>query len=111
MSPFFAGVHYIAQLPRETDPEVRIDLLVPSDEPETSAVQAPEEGIVLGRPDVSIFPLDLLVIAKFQSNREKDRADVDEMYERGLFDPVKVQRIIKHFDPRLAFRFSRKYRK
>lgn len=105
----FHGVHYVATLPRERDPDARIDLLVPSDEPEVSAVLAPDEATILGRDAVSIFPLNLLVIAKFQSERDKDHGDVDEMYERGLFNPEEVRRIIEHFDLELAERFHKEY--
>jgi hypothetical protein len=88
---------------------VRIDLLFPSDDPEWSAVQFPETGIIAGL-NVEVFPVALLVASKFQSDREEDHADVKVMYERGLFDPAAVAEIFRNMDSDdLAEEFLVKY--
>jgi hypothetical protein len=109
VAPLFGGVHYVAQFPDENDPEIRIDLLVPADDPDLSAIEVPDASQIAGRP-VEIWPLELLVVSKFQSTREKDHEDVDAMSERGLFDPKAVHRILLHMDePALARKFWREY--
>ena len=109
VTPLFSGIHYIAQLPNQEDPEVRIDLLVPADDPDLSAVEVPDSTTIANRA-AEVWPIDLLVIAKFRSTRDKDHADVDEMYDRGLFDPESVRSIMIHMDEKaLARRFWKKY--
>jgi hypothetical protein len=89
--------------------DVRIDLLFPSDDPEWSAVQFPETSNI-GGIRAEVFPVVLLVAAKFQSDREEDHADVQAMYERGLFDPKAVAEIFQKMnDEDLASDFARKY--
>lgn len=106
--PVFSGVHYIAFDPKHKTPEVRIDLLLPAEDPELSAVEAPERGQV-GNVPVDIFPLELLVISKFLSDRENDHRDVDAMYERGLFVPADIAATLRHIDADAAVRFLRRY--
>ncbi len=109
IAPVFTGVHYIAYLPKHQNPDIRIDVLLPAEDPDVSAIMVPESGTIAERP-AEIWPLDLLVIAKFRAKRPKDRADVDEMYERGLFDPVSVRNIMLHMqEESLASSFWKKY--
>jgi hypothetical protein len=109
VAPLFAGVHYVAYLPEHNDPEIRIDLLVPAEDPDLSAVEVPDSATIAGRP-AEVWPLDLLVIAKYRSTRPEDNADVDKMFERGLFDPASVRRIMLHMgEASLAHRFWKKY--
>jgi len=107
IKPLFSGVHYEAT--HHYYPETAIDLMMPAEDPDLSAVEAPDEGVVAGR-EVAIWPISLLVIAKFRSTRDKDRADVTELWERGLFDPAHVRRIMLYMDEKaLAARFWKKY--
>jgi len=107
--PLFAGVQYEATLPG--DSSFHIDLLLPAEDPDLSAIEAPEEGEIVSRV-VDVWPVTLLVIAKFRSKREKDQADVKEMYERGMFDPAEVRTIMRHMGEKiLAHRFWLKYGK
>jgi Nucleotidyl transferase of unknown function (DUF2204) len=109
VSTLFAGVHYVARLPDEPDPNIRIDLLVPAEDPDTSAVEAPDLSMIADR-QVEIWPIELLVITKFRSTREKDNADVAEMFELGLFDSEIVRSIMLHMnETSLARRFWKKY--
>lgn len=105
----FPDFHYAARIKRHNDPEVRIDLLVPYDDPDWSAVQFPDVGAI-GGIDAELFPLVLLVASKFQSDRPSDRADVDAMYARGLFDPAEVARVLRNMDKDLAREFTKRYR-
>jgi hypothetical protein len=107
VEPVVGGIHYVASSPEHGD--VRIDLLVPADDPEWSAVQAPETGDIAG-VRAEVFPVSLLVAAKFQSTREEDHADVKAMYERGLFDPRAVVNVFRAMkDGELADEFARLY--
>ncbi len=109
VTPLFAGVHYVALLPEHNDPEKRIDLLVPAEDPDLSAVEVPDSMAIEGR-QAEVWPIDLLVIAKFRSTRIEDRADVEKMFERGLFDPESVRSIMLHMgETSLAGRFWKKY--
>ena len=106
----FTGVQYRAMLPGLTGEEdPHIDLLVPAEEPGLSAVDAPKLSKIDGY-DAAVWPISLLVVAKFDSNRDKDHADVSQMYERGMFDPVEIRAIMLLMnDKPLARRFWLKY--
>lgn len=109
VTPLFAGVHYAAFLPEHGDPEVRIDLLVPAEDPDLSAIEVPDSATIADRP-VEVWPVDLLVVAKFRSTRPEDRADVGKMFERGLFNPKSVRTIMRRMgETALAERFWKKY--
>lgn len=109
VTALFAGVHYIALWPPHNDPEIRIDLLVPAEDPDLSAIEVPDSATIADR-SVEVWPLDLLVISKFRSTREEDHADVVKMFERGLFDPKSVCTIMRHMgETALAVQFWRKY--
>ena len=109
VTPLFSGVHYIALLPKHNDPEIRIDLMVPAEDPDLSAIEVPDSATIADRA-VEVWPLDLLVIAKFRSTRSDDRSDVDRMFELGLFSPKSVRSIMLHMDEMsLARRFWKKY--
>jgi len=107
--PLFAGVHYAAYLPDNKDPEVRLDLLVPAEDPDLSAIEVPDTATIANRT-VDVWPIDLLVVAKFRSTRKEDRADVGKMFERGLFDPKSVRSIMRTIgETDVAKRFWKKY--
>jgi hypothetical protein len=109
VTALFAGVHYVALLPEHGDPEIKIDLLVPAEDPDLSAIEVPDSATIANR-NVEVWPLDLLVIAKFRSTREEDHADVAKMFERGLFDPKSVRTIMRHMgEQELAQKFWKKY--
>ncbi len=94
MAPF----HYIAYRPQHQDPEVRIDLLFPAGEPELSAIEFADRGIV-GDIELNVFPIDLLVASKFYSDRPEDGFDIKMMLNLGLFDPTAVRAVIASIDP------------
>lgn len=109
VTPLFAGVHYVALLPEHDDPEIRIDLLVPAEEPDLSAIDVPDSRAIADR-QAEVWPVDLLVVAKYRSTRQDDNADVAKMFERGLFDPASVRRVMLHMGERqLAKKFWREY--
>src|SRR5271157_3543045 len=47
VTPLFTGVHYVAYLPEHNDPEIRIDLLVPAEDPDLSAVEVPDSAVIV----------------------------------------------------------------
>jgi hypothetical protein len=100
MEPF----HYAATLPAHGDLEVRIDVLFPAGEPELSAIEHARPA-QFGPVAVRVFPLELLVAAKFYSDRLKDEADIAGMLNAGLFDPDEVERFIASIDAEGAREF------
>jgi hypothetical protein len=105
VSPVFAPHHYIATVPGETDPESRIDVLFPSTEPDLSAIEFPEKG-TLGGHALNVWPLNLVVMAKFYSDRAQDHLDIASLLERGLFDVAEVERTIRSIDEEGAKEFA-----
>jgi hypothetical protein len=101
MSPF----HYIAYRPEHADPEVRIDVLFPAGEPELSAVEFADRGMV-GDVELNVFPVDLLVASKFYSDRPEDGYDIKKMLNMGAFDPAAVEKLIASIDPEGAVDFG-----
>jgi len=108
VEPLFAGVQYVAKVPGETDPAIRIDVLVPAEEVELSAIDVPDAMTIAGRP-AEVFPLVLLIIAKYKSDRDKDHADVKEMFERGMINVPEVLTVMRRVDEELAQRFVEQY--
>ena len=104
--PIFEPNHYAAYLPRTTDPEERIDVMVPEGEPELSAIEWSETKELLGLV-AEVFPIDLLVFAKVYAMRPKDELDLAAMMARGLFDPRQVGELIRSVDPDGADEFDR----
>lgn len=98
--------HYIAMLPGVEDPDVRIDLMFPSGEPEISAIDAPETREVW-QINTPVFPITLLVLAKLvaiadaPARGSKDRTDLEELYRIGAFEPKTIRYALTHFDPAL----------
>jgi hypothetical protein len=107
VTPVFAPHHYVATIPEYAaqDPDLRVDVLVPADEPELSAIEYPVRGR-LAELDLNVFQLELLVVAKFYAGRPKDHLDFVLMLERGLFDPAKVRAILASYDPEGAASFD-----
>jgi len=95
----FRGIHYIAFFPKHADPRIRIDLLFPATEPELSAVEFPVSAKIAGF-NAEVFPLELLVVAKFLSDRPEDQRDFDVMFNLGIFEPTAARRIIKSIEPK-----------
>ena len=106
VEPLFGGVHYIAYDPAHRDPRIRIDVLVPQEQPFLSALRRPVRAEIAGR-EMNVFPLVALVAAKAQSDRPEDHGDVAAMHERGMFNPKEVARRIESYDPAEAKRFAR----
>lgn len=90
--------HYAAKLRGDPDPERRIDVLIPSGEPELSAV---EHAVTGGR--FRVFPPNLLAMAKFYALDDggdpRHAFDLLAMYRRGMFDPEAVRAMIESIDP------------
>jgi hypothetical protein len=86
VSPVFEGHHYFAWMRKHGDPEVRIDLMFPSEEIYLSGVREPKRAKI-GDVASVVLPIELVAAAKFTSDRDKDRLDFDAMLRRGLFEP------------------------
>jgi hypothetical protein len=95
--PISTPSHYAVFLRDVNDSDVRIDILVPEGDPELSAIRYAETKEFLG-VKADVFPLDLLVFAKFYVGRPKDELDIIEMLTRGLFDPAHVSDLIGSID-------------
>ena len=68
---------------RKLDPSHCLALLFPAEDPEHAATLAPESRTVSGMT-VKVFPLVLLVAAKWYSNRPEDDLDFEALLNRGL---------------------------
>lgn len=98
--------NYAAYLPNTTDPEERIDVIVPEGEPGLSAIEWSETKELFGSA-AQVFPLDLLVFAKGCALRPKDEFDLASLMARGMFDPRQVSELIRSIDPEGADEFDR----
>jgi hypothetical protein len=108
--PVMEPLHYIATLPgHRDDPEVRIAVLMPYDEPEATAIEQPCPARLVGH-DLDIFQPLLLAAAKFYANREEDDLDLAQLFGLGLVDPARVRAIIASFDPGSVQAFDAKVR-
>jgi hypothetical protein len=105
VEPLMPPMHYIAFLREHGDPTVRVDILFPADEPALSAIEYPVTTHIAGT-DVKVFPVDMLVAAKFYSDRPQDLHDIAAMLERGIFEPEEVHRLIGSIDPEGAADFA-----
>ncbi len=76
------------------EPDIRVDLLFTSIEMERDAVDFPD-GAKIHKLPAHVFPRDVLVAVKLASSREKDHSDVARMFERGLFEPKKVEAVLR----------------
>jgi hypothetical protein len=95
----FEPHHYIALFEKHQSVKIRVDILVPADEPELSAVEHPATGQIAGL-SFPVFPVELLVIAKgAYSERPEDHFDVAVMLHRGMFEPQTVVALLNHIDP------------
>jgi len=99
--PFMEPSQYHAHLPEITDPNIRIDVLIPIDEPELSAVEYGErvasEDITGG--GFTVFPIDLLVLAKFYATGRRHEIDIEGLLLRGAFNPQKPREILEVIAP------------
>ena len=92
----FEPHHYAAYLPgHHDDLEVRIDVMVPADEPDLSAIEYPErKALTKGGHEFNVVIPDLLAVMKYHSDREKDEDDFRAMYRHATFDPEQVRAIV-----------------
>ncbi len=74
----------------------RIDLLFTSDDIEVDAVTFPQM-LDVHDDTVNVFPLELLVAAKADSDREKDHDDVKRMYGLGMFEPDEIVKLLRGY--------------
>ena len=95
----FGHIHYIAFFPKDGDARIRIAMLFPAAEPDLSAVEHPSKGTI-GGIKARIFPVELLAIAKFISDRPEDNRDFTTMFNLGLFEPTTVRAILRSFESR-----------
>lgn len=93
-------------------PEIRADLLFPAGDPELSAVEFPDV-VRIGGVRVNIFPVELLVAAKFSATssndpgmRLKHESDIAQLLTREAFSPAKVEKMIRRYDREEARRFG-----
>lgn len=90
---------YIAY--REEDPrDVRIDILVPEADPDTSAIEDPDL-IDYEQIKVNVAPVYIIVLSKiyaYDAGVLKSLGDIQEMYARGMFDPDHITDHVRHMD-------------
>jgi hypothetical protein len=92
--------HFIALNPQHRDFDIRIDILIPVDEPGLSAVEHPERlSIVPGGALLNVMGGSLLAMMKFYSDRQKDLDDLRAMARYGIFDPSHVRALVASIDP------------
>lgn len=97
VSEVFDRIHYAAYPPGDVDPDVRIDVLVPYDEPDFSVADGSEPLEVDGAT-VLVATATVLALQKFCSDRDGDARDLRAMYKLGVFDPELVRLAITHID-------------
>jgi hypothetical protein len=92
--------HYIAEKPEHSDdPDARIDVMVPAGEPDITAIEWPDRrAIVSGGAKLNVVEANLLAMMKFYSDRDDDERDLKQLYERGIFEPDKVRKMIASID-------------
>lgn len=93
-------IHYTA-IPDPSRPEVRVDFLFPSAEPDVSAIMNPARAR-LGRHEMPVWPMHLIVASKLLSTRDKDAFDLGELRNRGLVDADAVVRVLQEMREREA---------
>lgn len=99
VTPIFDGLHYVAQWPDEQDPDARIDVLVPFDDPDWSAVAAPDQAEMNGLV-FQVFPAELLVLSKFYGvDNPQYLADIYKMFHRAAFNPSLARKYLAEMDP------------
>lgn len=92
--------HFIALNPQHRDFDIRIDILIPADEPGLSAVEYPERrALVPGGAPINVMSGSLLAMMKFYSDRQKDLDDLRAMARHGIFDPSHVRALVATIDP------------
>jgi hypothetical protein len=98
----FEPAHYLAFDPKHNDPRIRVDVLVPFDDPELGAIEYPQLVRIGDTPDVHVFPAELLVMSKFYTDpneRPDDRRDIHRLLREGAFEPETVRILLAGFDP------------
>lgn len=92
--------HFIALFTKHGDIDVRIDVLIPMDEPGLSAVEYPvRKALVPGGAKINIVEAKLLAMMKFYSDRQKDLNDLRAMARHGIFDAKDVRALVASIDP------------
>jgi len=97
-SAMMAPYVYIAKFPEETDPDIRIDVLVPEADPELSAIEMPVLAKILDA-ELRIFTPEMIALSKFYSERPEDHRDLQKMWELGLLDVPALRRLLSLMDP------------
>lgn len=95
--PVFEPHHYVALLPQHADPSIRIDVLVPADDPEVSAIHMAQVQ-PLGDELTPVFSPEMLVLAKFYSDQPGARDDIARMLNAGIVDRDEAVRLLSLMD-------------
>jgi hypothetical protein len=98
VSAMMAPHIYVAKFADETDPDVRIDILVPDADPELSAIEMHTIATLLGR-EVHVFTPEMIALSKFYSERPEDHRDLQKMLASGIFDLQEARRLLGLMDP------------
>lgn len=98
--------HYALFLPKYKDPELRIDLMMPYDDPERDAIGHAHQKSIRG-VRARVMDADYLAAVKAASDRPKDENDVLEMMDRGLVHITRVFDILAASWPEKAEGFAR----
>jgi hypothetical protein len=94
VTPVFEGHHYMAWFQKHGDPEVRIDLMFPSEEIYLGGVRDPKKANI-GGISSKVLPIELIAAAKFTSDRDKDKFDFDALLNRGIIEPETVAFLLR----------------
>lgn len=113
VEPILAPARYTAferKRGRTVDPSIRLNLQIALDDPEHAAILAPESHRV-GGTVAKVFPLVLLIAAKWYTNRPEDDLDFEALLGRGL---LPIPAVLAYFrsidDPDSATQFERRMR-
>lgn len=99
VTPVTDGLRYTAQRPGEQEPDARIDIIVACDEPDWSAVAAPDHAM-LDDLKFNVFPPELLVVSMFYGADDPQHlADIYRMFHRAAFDPARARAVLQAMDP------------
>lgn len=93
VSDVSSPTHYFAKFPQETDPDIRIDVLVPFGDPEISAIEMP---VTAQTEDTEflIFSAEFLALSKYFSGRADDLRDLSKMDELGIVNLTEARRLL-----------------
>jgi hypothetical protein len=101
-----SNIHYAAYLPESTNKEQRIDVILPYEDLEMSAVQFSKPMKIMEK-SAQVFQMDYVIATKFCADRPRDERDILDMLYLGFFDPVSAHRLIQTIDKSEAKRFQK----